>query len=229
MIFSICFLLLHWYLSLFFQSFYLHRYISHSMFALSPFWNRIFCFLTILSQGPSFLRPACYKRLHHKHHLHSDKEQDPHSPVQSKNVVEMMLRTFHEYVQPCPNKEDFPRMVNFFDSIPMRGSFVVLYIFLYLQFTDSVWYLLLVPVHSLMGPIHGAIVNWCGHKYGYRNHELDDNSKNTLRLDLLMLGELYQNNHHSRPHQPNFSHEKYEVDFTYVALRCLQRLKIVRH
>ena len=30
---------------------------------------------------------------------------------------------------------------------------------------------LLLPVHFVMGPIHGAIVNWCGHKYGYRNFD----------------------------------------------------------
>lgn len=227
MSFAIGFLVLHWYFSLFFQSFYLHRYVSHGMFKLTPFWNRVFCFLTILSQGPSFLRPACYKRLHHKHHLHSDQAEDPHSPVQSKNVVQMMLKTFQEYVKPCPIKEDFPVMIQVFDSIPARLGFVVLYAGLYLQFTNSVWYLLLVPVHSLMGPIHGAIVNWCGHKYGYRNHDIDDNSKNTLTLDFLMMGELYQNNHHYRPHQSNFSHRKYEVDLTYLVLWCLQRLKIV--
>ena len=30
-------------------------------------------------------------------------------------------------------------------------------------------FFLLLPVHFLMGPFHGAIVNWAGHKYGYRN------------------------------------------------------------
>jgi len=31
-----------------------------------------------------------------------------------------------------------------------------------------------------MGPIHGAIVNWAGHKYGYQNFDNGDRSRNTL-------------------------------------------------
>ena len=28
---------------------------------------------------------------------------------------------------------------------------------------------LLLPIHYIMGPVHGAIVNYCGHMIGYRN------------------------------------------------------------
>ena len=31
---------LHWWSSVFFQSFFLHRYAAHRMFELSPFWQR---------------------------------------------------------------------------------------------------------------------------------------------------------------------------------------------
>lgn len=227
MTFALGFIIFHWYFSLFCQSFYLHRYVSHGMYQLTPFWSRFFCLLTIASQGPSFLKPSAYKRLHCRHHLHSDEEQDPHSPMHSRHVLDMMLRTFREYLRPSSEKEEFPKMVRFFDSIPVRLSFVVLYALLYLSFTDSLWFLILVPVHSLMGPIHGAIVNWCGHKYGYRNHEVPDNSRNTLLIDFLMMGELYQNNHHFRPHHSNFSHQKYEIDLTYHLVRLLQRVGIV--
>ena len=40
------------------------------------------------------------------------------------------------------------------------------------------------PSHFMMGPIHGAIVNWCGHKYGYRNFDNGDDSRNTLLVRL---------------------------------------------
>jgi len=29
----------------------------------------------------------------------------------------------------------------------------------------------LLPVQWVMGPIHGAIVNWAGHKYGYQTFD----------------------------------------------------------
>ena len=72
-----------------------------------------------------------------------------------------------------------------------------------------------------MGPIHGFIVNWFGHKHGYRNFDSDDNSKNTLAIDFLMSGELYQNNHHRFPKKANFAFKFFEFDFGYWILYLL--------
>ena len=47
-----------------------------------------------------------------------------------------------------------------------------------------------------MAPIHGMIINWFGHIYGYVNFKVNDTSKNLFRFDWLMLGEGYHNNHH---------------------------------
>ena len=79
-----------------------------------------------------------------------------------------------------------------------------------------------------MGPIHGFIVNWFGHKSGYRNFDsLNANSKNTLPLDFLMMGELYQNNHHYKPSNMNFDVKWYEYDFGFLATQFLKRMKII--
>ena len=66
------FFLGHWYLSLFFQTFFLHRYTSHGMFKMNYFWEKTFFFLTFLVQGSSFLQPAAYGAMHRKHHSFSD-------------------------------------------------------------------------------------------------------------------------------------------------------------
>lgn len=229
MTFAILFLVTHWYLSLFCQSFYLHRYISHRQVRLTPFWDRFFLILTIIAQGPSFLRPEHYKKLHQRHHAHSDSEEDPHSPILSKSVLKMMVKTYHEYMDINAPHERFPKIVSFADSLFIRAFFVCLYTSVYLIFTESLWLLILVPVHCLLGPIHGAIVNWCGHKYGYRNFSLKDNSKNTLLIDFLMMGELYQNNHHAYASKLNFAMGKYEIDLTYVVLRMLKKVRVVRY
>jgi len=49
------FLILHWYLSLFGQTFYLHRYSAHKMFTMSPFWEKYFYIFTWVTQGSSYL------------------------------------------------------------------------------------------------------------------------------------------------------------------------------
>ena len=91
------FLFCHWYLSLFFQTFFLHRYASHNMFKMSPFWEKTFFFLTFIFQGSSFLHPAAYSVMHRRHHSHADTPKDPHSPVHLKNIISFNLATVVEY------------------------------------------------------------------------------------------------------------------------------------
>ena len=79
-----------------------------------------------------------------------------------------------------------------------------------------------------MGPIHGAIVNWAGHKYGYRNFKDGDKSRNTLALDFLMMGELFQNNHHHAGSKPNFASKWFELDPTYPIIWLLDKLHVIQ-
>ena len=80
-----------------------------------------------------------------------------------------------------------------------------------------------------MGPIHGAIVNWAGHKYGYQNFkDTNDHSQNTLFVDFLTMGELFQNNHHKFPSRPNFAVKIFEFDPTYPFILLLKRLGIIQ-
>jgi stearoyl-CoA desaturase (delta-9 desaturase) len=80
-----------------------------------------------------------------------------------------------------------------------------------------------------MGVIHGAIVNWCGHRYGYRNYRTRDGSRNALPIDFLMMGELYQNNHHRHPKEVNFAARWFEVDPAYPIIWFLKQMRIVRY
>ena len=56
------------------------------------------------------------------------------------------------------------------------------------KFATHPWMFALLPLHFVMGPIHGAIVNWCGHRYGYRNFDSGDVSRNTLVVRLRHRG-----------------------------------------
>ena len=48
------------------------------------------------------------------------------------------------------------------DSYFTRISFAIGYVGLYALFSPSLLLYLLIPIHILMGPIHGFIVNWFG-------------------------------------------------------------------
>src|SRR5215475_6355835 len=93
------FFVAHWVLSVFFQTFFLHRYGAHKQFRMSPGWERFFHVCTYLAQGPSFLSTRGYAILHRMHHAFSDTAKDPHSPTNYANPLSMMLATKHQYDQ----------------------------------------------------------------------------------------------------------------------------------
>jgi stearoyl-CoA desaturase (delta-9 desaturase) len=79
-----------------------------------------------------------------------------------------------------------------------------------------------------MGPLHGVIINWYAHKYGDVNFETDNTSKNLFKIDWLMMGEGYHNNHHVHPSRPNFASAKGEIDPTYPVIKLLEKLKVIK-
>lgn len=229
----------HWVSSVFCQTFFLHRYGAHRMFTMSPFWERVFHLGTFLAQGSSYLDPRGYAILHREHHAFSDTERDPHSPRNFSNVLTMMWTTKERYDDYAYGRKEpearfaggvpvWPTVDRLAQNWGTRLVWVALYVLFYWQFATSPWQYLLLPIHFVMGPVHGAIVNWCGHRYGYRNHELSDDSRNTLPFDFLTLGELFQNNHHKFSMRPNFATQRWEIDPTYWVMRGLAGLGIIK-
>ncbi|MFN4086700.1 MAG: acyl-CoA desaturase [Spirosomataceae bacterium] len=229
----------HWYLSLLMQTFFLHRYAAHKMFTMSPAWEKTFYWLTFIFQGSSFLSPRAYGIMHRLHHAYADTEKDPHSPDYSKNLFDMMWRTKNFYNTIVHNQDNieekykkgipnWPFMEKLGDRWISRLAWGVLYTLFYIQFATAWWMFLLLPIHYLMGPIHGVIINWYAHKYGYRNFEVSDTAKNLLPFDFLMLGESYHNNHHKFGGRANFGIKWHEFDPTYPFIKLLQAFKIIR-
>ncbi len=79
-----------------------------------------------------------------------------------------------------------------------------------------------------MGPIQGAIVNWFGHKLGYQNFNNGDHSRNSTPWGIFLMGELFQNNHHYAKDNANFARKWFELDVTYIIMRGLHSLRIIR-
>lgn len=235
----VLFFVLHWYLSLFAQTFFLHRYAAHKAFTMSRGWERFFFVFCYITQGSSYLSPWSYGIMHRIHHAYTDTEEDPHSPSFDKNLMAMMWRTKKTYAgilyKQIPVEEKFTKNVpdwRWFDlwanSNLSRLLWVGVYVWFYIVFAPSLWFLLLIPVHAAMGPIHGVIINWFAHKYGDVNHEQDNTSKNLFKVDWLMFGEGYHNNHHKFPSRTNFATHKGEFDFCYPIILLLSKLKVIQ-
>ena len=233
----VVFFLLHWWGSVLMQTFFLHRYASHGMFRLSKGWERFFHLATYVTQGSSYLVPSAYAYLHRAHHAYSDTEKDPHTPHLYKDVFTMMWQTKLQYSALVNNQAQpeerfqgpvpsWPALDRFGDTNVSRLGWGVLYTVYYLAFAPHWAFLLLLPVHYLMGPVHGAIVNWAGHKYGYRNYGTRDKSRNVVPWDVITLGELFQNNHHRHAQSINFGQRWWELDPAHTFVRVLGVLGI---
>lgn len=235
----IVFFVAHWYLSLFTQTFFQHRYAAHRAFTMNKFWERFFFVFTYITQGPSYMSPKAYAILHRMHHAYTDTEKDPHSPSFDKNFFSMMWRTRNEchglYKGTIKAEERFAKNVPEWKWFDWWGNtwfsmilWSALYAGFYIAFAPSAWWYVLIPVHILLPPIHGVIVNWYGHKYGRVNFETGNTSKNLFKVDFFMFGEGYHNNHHKFPSRSNFAAKKGEFDLCYPIIVLLNKVKIIR-
>ena len=236
----LAFFLLHWYLAIFMQSFFLHRYAAHQMFTMSRRWEKFFYLLTFIGQGSSFLSPRAYGIMHRLHHAHSDTEEDPHSPDFAAHIFDQMERTALFYGEILHDRDSIPAkykkgvpywpwLEQFAHHRVTRLAWEAVYTLFYVAFATSPWLFLLLPVHYLMGPIHGLIISWFAHRYGYKNFMLPDKARNLLPFDFLMMGEAYHNNHHKYSARPNLGGFRWhEFDPTYALIRGLNTLGVIR-
>jgi stearoyl-CoA desaturase (delta-9 desaturase) len=228
-----------WYGSLFFQSFFQHRYAAHAAFSMSKRWERVFFVLAYITQGSSYMSPRTYAILHRLHHAYTDTEMDPHSPAYSSNLVSMMWRTIRIFREIRLGR--IPVEARFTKNLPEWKSFdkfassdfsnilwAIGYTAFFIKFATSPWQWLLLPICISMGAFHGAVVNWFAHKYGYINFKMKNTSMNLLFVDFLMLGESYHNNHHKHPSSINFGHRWHEIDPIYPIIRLFAWLGIVK-
>lgn len=235
----ILFLVIHHFTSLFVQTFFQHRYAAHQHFTMSKNWEKFFFVLTWITQGSSYLSAPTYGKMHRMHHAFADTVMDVHSPKNDKTILRMMIKTKNYYMgifrgtfvveeRFLGDLPEWKSFDHFAHSMPSRIGWGLAYLAFYLYFAPSYWFLLLLPIHFLMGPIHGVIINWFAHKVGYRNHKTLDTSTNMFPVEVLMLGEALHNNHHQAATRANFAQKWFEFDPTYAAEWVMDKLNIIQ-
>jgi stearoyl-CoA desaturase (delta-9 desaturase) len=256
-----------WYGGLLFQSGFLHRYAAHQQYKMSKSMEKTFYICTWFLQGSSYLSPVAYGIMHRLHHTYTDTEKDPHSPSHQSSFVRMMWRTRNIYNEIFYQKTILGKKIedkyfknlpiwNWFDkfasSIFSRLLWIIIYSIIYYYigiYTNIVgWEWIIVAILSLlsiiMAPIHGAIINWWGHIYGYHNHDVENTSTNisigktskvqwyqipfVMMMNFLMMGENSHNNHHAKQYSANFAEKWWEYDIIYFILLIANKVNIIK-
>ena len=170
---------------------------------------------------------------HRKHHAFSDREGDPHSPVQ-EGVLEIVFggvffykeavkdeEMLEKYGRGCPD-DWMERHV--YSGRTMAGLLSMMAIDLMLFGMPTglvVWSCMAVWI-----PIFGNVINGIGHAFGYRNFDTKDSSRNIVPLGLWIVGEELHNNHHADPKSATFRAKWYEFDIGWAYIKLLSIFKL---
>lgn len=210
-----------------------HRYFSHRTFKTSRFGQFLFAVLgnTSMQRGPLW-----WAATHRHHHHHSDEEEDAHSPsikgfAWSHIGWLTCAKNFPTCYKTIPDLKKYPELVflNRFDQVvPILYGLAMLGIGALLErFVPSlgttmwqffVWTFFISTVVLLHGTL---FINSVAHVWGRKPYQTGDESRNSMLLSLITLGEGWHNNHHRYPHSTKQGFVSWQIDPTYYGLKIL--------
>lgn len=216
-----------------------HRYFSHRTFKTS----RVFQFILGVIATASAQRGPLWWAAHHRHHhRHSDTEDDVHSPVHQGffwSHIGWIISSYSE-----PTMYDRVKDLMKYRELYILNKFhmVVPFCFGIAIFAIGNYLGVLFPNSGITGAsflvwgfflsttllYHGTFcINSLAHVFGNKRFQTDDESRNSLLLALITLGEGWHNNHHRYPGSERQGFYWWEIDITHMALWLLSKLNIV--
>ncbi|HVS99131.1 MAG TPA: fatty acid desaturase [Solirubrobacterales bacterium] len=224
-----------------------HRLLTHRSFQTSKGLEYTFAILgTMAVQGPVISWVAD----HRKHHAHTDKEGDPHSPHvgHGDGVAGVMSGLWHAHagwLTETQGRADWKRYAKeLYEDRGMR--------FLSRHFVAIIFISLLIPaalgfaitgtwLGALTGFLWGGLVrvffvhhvtwsvNSVCHFLGTRRFDTDDHSTNVFWLSIPSLGESWHHNHHAFPRSAVHGLRRWELDPSALIITCMEKVGLARN
>jgi stearoyl-CoA desaturase (delta-9 desaturase) len=197
-----------------------HRYFSHRAYST----NRVFQFvLALVAQSTAQKSVLWWASKHRHHHLHSDTEQDVHSPRHKGFIYSHAGWIF-------ARKHDKPDLAKVTDlmrypELMWLHKFELLpaVVLAILCFLVAGWSGLVVGFFwSTVLVYHATFcINSLAHVSGSTRYVTGDDSRNNLLLAVFTMGEGWHNNHHAFQSSVRQGFRWWEIDPTYYLLRAL--------
>jgi stearoyl-CoA desaturase (delta-9 desaturase) len=213
-----------------------HRLLAHRTFKAPRIVE-----LTLVLLGCLGLQtgPVTWVAIHRFHHGHADKDEDPHTPLVSLFWSHLVWALFD---MPGLANPDFRR--RYAPEVSSDPAYVFLEKHLYVL--NALLGLGLLFAGMAAGGVHlgislllwgfaarivyvwhlTALIASACHRWGYRNYNTTDNSRNLWWVSLVGFGEGWHNNHHAYPRRVNFSTRWQEVDPAYWVFWCLEKARL---
>jgi stearoyl-CoA desaturase (delta-9 desaturase) len=208
-----------------------HRYFSHRSYKTSRFFQFCLAFLG----GAAAQKGALWWAAHHRHHhKHSDTELDMHSAKLEgfywSHVGWVLSKEYEEYdINVVRDLNKYPELVWLDKWIFIPPVTAAVFCFMVGHYIGGAWMSLVVGFFiSTVILYHTTFaINSLCHMFGSRRYETGEESKNSLWLAILTMGEGWHNNHHHYPLSARQGFFWYELDITYYILLGLEKLGIV--
>jgi stearoyl-CoA desaturase (delta-9 desaturase) len=203
-----------------------HRYFSHRSYRTSRAFQFV---LGVLGTFATQKGPLWWAAHHRDHHRLSDQPGDIHSPVREgfwwSHVGWILSRKHHETkLERVKDLARYPELRWLDRWFHLLAVAYALAFWLVGGAPALLWGYFVSTVFVWHGTF---LVNSLAHVIGRRRYATTDESRNSLLIALVTLGEGWHNNHHHYQSTANQGWYWWEIDVTYYVLRLLAAVGLV--
>jgi len=222
-----------------------HRLLTHRSFKTPKWVERV---IVVIAQCCLQDTPARWVATHRYHHLHSDEQEDPHTPLVTFLWGHIgWLMVFNERTRHIETYEKYARDIlkdPFYMWLERTAHLPIIYTahaFLFYAVGAVIGWLtggtIMAAVQMGMSLVVWGVlvrtvavwhitwsVNSLSHMFGYQNYDTGEHSRNNWLVALLTVGEGWHNNHHQDQAAASVQHRWWEIDISYYEILLMQLL-----
>lgn len=221
-----------------------HRFFTHKAFDTSKPMRYA---IAILAQLGSFGSLRRWVAEHRRHHAHSDRKGDIHSPYYDDYGRKITGFQGWKYAhlgwvfnKSMTDESVYGKAIAEDKAILFVDRYRIAIFLISVLVLPAAWAMAFAGPEAILGTVliagflrsvialHAiACVNSFGHIYGSQRFKGADQSRNNWLIAIFTLGEGWHNNHHGHPRSATTSLAWYEIDMTGWVLRLLEKTGLI--